>query len=309
MPNVSKQKLAQQALQAGTYSNGHFFHKASYKLKRDEEIVGALQTYTTNATALVDGNYTGSQVAYTVNVSTSTPLTDILQNRMYQNQPATVLVPRPTWQYLLKGFDVDLYITNNTNAVQICELYDIMCRKDAAKDVAQDSPLDAWVTGYREQSGTLSTDITTYVGARPDDVPKFYTTFRTVNKNKFMLAPGGVHRHHFRGTINRAISADLLGSAYNLKNISYWPMLFAFGQPIYNKDVLDQKFGTTAQPGFVVVAVVKYYYYSIAYGKTHYATAVNNMNVTDVETHAADTYLVTNTQYAVNNQVDANVVP
>lgn len=181
-------------------------------------------------------------------------------------------------RYELSKMNGELLITNSSLASAYVEIYDIVCKRDSQQTVLSgggfvNDPVLAWQQGISDIANDASNDLWRTLKALPFDSQVFNTWFKVVKRHHVGMPQGSTHRHTVNLDIDKILDGELLqiGTAnangstntykpFNIRGLTMFTMVVAYGQPISVPQTGGPTLVTTAQVAIDVVASTRYKY-------------------------------------------------
>lgn len=205
-----------------------------------------------------------------------------LLNTVPQSTPGGgVLIPKnyKCNRYELSKMTGELLITNSSLASAYVEIYDIVCKRDSTATLSADAqymtdPTVAWQQGIEDIANDATSDLWRTIKALPFDSQVFNTWFKVVKRHHIGMPQGATHRHTVNLDVNKILDGELLmigtnqpnvdtppnPRPFNLRGLTMFSMVVAYGQPISVPQTGLPTLVTTAQVAIDVVASTRYKY-------------------------------------------------
>ena len=133
---------------------------------------------------------------------------------------------------LFKNTRYDVQISNPTTALQRCNVYDIIARKDLSVIGSPAVCLQDTFSDYNKSGGTQSASAYQQIGFDPFTNSAFTQFFRVVKRTPLLLQGGQVHNHRVEYSCNKLFDKELsLNMSTGFKDFTIYTMIECHGTP------------------------------------------------------------------------------
>lgn len=267
----------------GPISNSYFRWPARLKyvkIGKQLKAVTSPQYWVANSTFRIDCTV-GIQ-AFVANGGpaywSSTDITAIMNQATISSATAGAVIgytPNPkTQKVLLKSCTAELMMTNQTNDVVHCRIYDVVARRDISSANFY-NPGIAWVTGVTDQGIASQMQV---VGSNPFQTPGFTTMWQVEKVTDVNLHTGGHHCHRTKSVINHMFNDEIIqaigASNSAIKGITRYSLVVIHGYP--GNDTVTKTQATISTNACALDMVVSKQYQYMVFEKS--STFANNSN-------------------------------
>lgn len=134
------------------------------------------------------------------------------------------------WRLYCQSLTAKIMLTNQTNDVCHCTIYDCYIRRDSA-NTSYNRPDVAWTSGSTDQNQAVFQN---QIGAQPFAISAFTEYFKVTKITDVMIHTGGHHVHTVYSKPNKVFNNELLldSSANNCTGYAHYTMIVVHGFPL-----------------------------------------------------------------------------